>query len=323
MTRCFHWLSSTAVGVALIAAATASAQSYPTKPVRIIDPYQAGGGLDMLCRTIADRLGEYLKQPFVVENKVGGGGTIGAALVAQSPPDGHTILCGNNSEMTLAQFVIASLPYDPERDFVPITMAVQQTVVLSAHPSLPATDMKQLIELTRKQPVSYASSGIGTNLHLAMEMLSAETRAPFTHVPYKGAASLVTDNVAGHVPLAVINLAPLAQHFQNKKLRPLMVFQAERNPALPDVPTAKEATGVDVIAASWFGFLAPAKTPPAIIATLEREIRRALADPAVRAKLGQVHMEVVALPSAEFGDAIRKERALNAQLVKRFNIKPE
>ena len=317
------WFVQLLAGAAFFTAAAAAAQSYPTKPVRVIDPYQAGGGLDMLCRTIAERLGEYLKQPFVVENKIGGGGTIGAAQVAQSPPDGHTILCGNNSEITLAQFVIANLPYEPERDFVPLVMAVKQTVVLSAHPSLPVTDMKQLLEMTRKQPISYATSGIGTNLHLAMEMLSAETHAPFTHVPYKGAASLVTDNVGGHVPLSVINLAPLAQHFQTKRLRPLMVFQAERNPALPDVPTAKEATGVEVIAASWFGFLAPAKTPPSIIATLEREIRRALAEPSVKAKLEQVNMEVVALPSAEFGEAIRRERALNSVLVKRFNIKAE
>ena len=276
----------------------------------------------MMCRTISDRLGEYLKQPFIVDNKVGGG-TIGAAIVAQSPPDGYTVLCGNNSEMTLAQFVIANLPYDPERDFVPIMMAVKQTVVLAAHPSLPAADMKQVLEMTRKQPIAYATSGIGTNLHLAMEMLSAETHAPFSHVPYKGAASLVTDNVAGHIPLAVINLAPLAQHIRDKKLRPLLVFQSERNPAIPDVPTAKEATGVDVAAASWFGFQAPAKTPPAIVATLEREIRRALADPGVKIKLNAVNMEIAAMPSAEFAEVIRKERALNATLVKRFNMKPE
>ena len=317
------WLAALAVGVGLLAAASATAQSYPAKPVRVVNPYQAGGGLDMMCRTISDRLGEYLKQPFIVDNKVGGGGTIGAAIVAQSPPDGYTVLCGNNSEMTLAQFVIANLPYDPERDFVPIMMAVKQTVVLAAHPSLPAADMKQVLEMTRKQPIAYATSGIGTNLHLAMEMLSAETRAPFSHVPYKGAASLVTDNVAGHIPLAVINLAPLAQHIRDKKLRPLLVFQSERNPAIPDVPTAKEATGVDVAAASWFGFQAPAKTPPAIVATLEREIRRALADPGVKVKLNAVNMEIAAMPSAEFAEVIRKERALNATLVKRFNMKPE
>jgi tripartite-type tricarboxylate transporter receptor subunit TctC len=309
--------------VALVGAVAASAQDYPTKPVRVVVPYQAGGGLDMMCRTIGDRLAEYLKQPFVVENRIGGAGTIGAAAVAQSAPDGYTILCGNNSEITLAQFVIAKLPYDPDRDFAPIAMAVKQTVVLVAHPAVPATDMKQLIDLTRKQPQTYATSGIGSNLHLAMEMLSAEAKAPFVHVPYKGAAGLVTDNVAGHVSLAVINLAPLVQHIREKKLRPLLVFQPERNPAIPDVPTTKEAAGVDVRAASWFGFLAPAQTPRPIVATLEREIRRALADSAVKAKLGQVNMEVVAMPSAEFADAIRKERTENGALVKRFNIKPE
>jgi tripartite-type tricarboxylate transporter receptor subunit TctC len=307
----------------LIGAAPALAQDYPAKPIKIVVPYQAGGGLDMMCRTIAEKLSEYLKQPFIVDNRVGGAGTIGAANVAHSAPDGYTILCGNNSEITLAQYVIAKLPYEPERDFAPIAMAVKQTVLLVANPSVPAHDMKQLIELTRRQPQTYATSGIGSNLHLAMEMLSAEAKAPFIHVPYKGAAGLVSDNVAGHVSLAVINLAPLVQHIQERKLRPLLVFQSERNPAIPDVPTAKEAAGVDVLAASWFGFLAPAQTPRAIVAKLEREILRALAESAVKAKLGQVYMDVAALPAAEFAEIIRKERAENGALVRRFNIKAD
>ena len=301
----------------------AQAQTYPSQPVRVITPYQAGGGLDMMCRTIAERLGERLGQPVVVENRVGAGGTIGAAAVARAPPDGYTLLCGNNSEITLSQFVLSGLPYDPERDFAALTMAVRQTLVLVAHPSVPATDVKQLFALTRKQPLSYAHGGVGTNMHLAMEMLAAEANAPFNAVPYKGAASLITDVLAGHVPLAVINLAPLVQYIANGKLRPLLVFQPERNPSIPDVPTAKEVLGVDVTAASWFGFLAPARTPPEIRARLDQEIRGALAEPAVRAKLGQFQMQVVGVPAAEFAEAIKRERALHASLVKRFNIKPE
>jgi tripartite-type tricarboxylate transporter receptor subunit TctC len=313
-----------AVAIALLAAAAhAAAQDYPTRPVKVIVPYQAGGGLDMMCRVIGEKLAEYLHQPFVVENKVGGAGTIGAAAVAHAPPDGYTILCNNNSEITLAQFVIAQLPYDPERDLAPVTMAVKQTVVLVANPSVPANDIKQLLEVTRKQPLSYATSGIGSNLHLAMEMFSAAANAPFVHVPYKGAAGLVTDTLAGHVQLAVINLAPLVQYIREKKLRPLMVFQPERNAAIADVPTAKEAVGVDVVAASWFGFGAPAKTPRPIVEKLDVAIRKALSDPAVKAKLSAVYMDIVALPSDRFAEEIRQERALNASLVKRFGIKPE
>lgn len=319
MNHCFAALCA----AVLLTSGVATAQDFPTKPVKVIVPYQAGGGLDMMCRTIVDKVSESLRQPFVVENRVGGAGTIGAAAVAHAAPDGYTILCSNNSEITLAQFVIAKLPYDPERDLAPVTMAVRQTVVLAANPAVPATDVRQLLDLTRKQPVTYSTSGIGSNLHLAMEMFSASANAPFVHVPYKGAASLVTDTVAGHVQLAVINLAPLVQHIRDQRLRPMLVFQSERNPAIPDVPTAKEAIGVEVIAPSWFGFSAPAKTPAPIVEKLDQEIRKALADPAVKSKLSQVYMDIVALPSARFLDEIRKERALNAKLVRQFDIKPE
>lgn len=306
---------------ALAAALPAAAQTFPSRPVRVINPYQAGGGLDMMCRAIAEQVAKSMGQPFVVENRAGGGGTIGAAAVAQAPPDGHTILCANSAEITLTQFVMAKLPYDPEADFAPLTMAVRQTVLLAAHPGMPAAGMKQLIELTRRTPLSYAHSG--TNLYLAMEMFAAEANAPFTAVAYKGAAGLVTDVLAGHVPLVVINLAPLVQHIAAGKLRALMVYQAERNPKLPEVPTAKEVIGIDVVAGSWFGLLAPAKTPPAIRNRLDQEIRRALAEPAVKARLAQAEMQVVALPAGEFAEAIRRERALHSDLVKRFNIKPE
>ena len=307
----------------LCTVAAAHAQPYPSRSVRVVNPYQAGGGLDMMCRTIAEQMGKSTSQPFVVENRTGAGGTIGAATVAQAPPDGYTILCANNSEITLAQVMMAKLPYDPEADLAPLAMAVRQTVVLFAHPAVPAANVKQLIDLTRKQTLSYANSGNNTNLYLAMEMFAIEAKAPFTSVPYKGAAGLVTDVLAGHVPVGVINLAPLVQHLASGKLRALMVFQPERNPAIPEVPAAREVVGVDVIAASWFGFFAPAKTPAPIRARLDQEIRRALAEPAVKARLAQAEMQIVALPSAEFGEAIKRERALHGELVKRFNIKPE
>jgi tripartite-type tricarboxylate transporter receptor subunit TctC len=308
---------------ALAAWSYAGAQDYPSKPVRVVVPYQAGGGLDMMCRTVTQKVADALHQPFVIENKVGAAGTIGASFVAHAAPDGYTIMCGNNSEVTLAQFIIAGLPYDPARDLAPITMAVRQTLVLVANPSVPAQDMKQLLELTRKQPVTYATSGIGSNLHLAMEMFAANAHAPFVHVPYKGAAGLVVDTLSGQVQLAVINLAPVIGYIHDKKLRPLMVFQDTRNPAVPDVPTAKEVIGIDVFAPSWFGFTAPAKTPTPLVAKLDAAIRQALSEASVRAKLAQVDMQIVGMPAADFGVAIGSERAMNARLVKQFGIKPE
>jgi tripartite-type tricarboxylate transporter receptor subunit TctC len=307
----------------LVASSYAGAQDYPSKPVRVVVPYQAGGGLDMMCRTVTQKVADVLRQPFVIENKVGAAGTIGATFVAHAAPDGYTIMCGNNSEVTLAQFIIANLPYDPERDLAPITMAVRQTLVLVANPSVPAQDMKQLLDLTRKQPVTYATSGIGSNLHLAMEMFAANAHASFVHVPYKGAAGLVVDTLSGQVQLAVINLAPVIGYIRDKKLHPLMVFQDIRNRAVPDVPTAKEVIGVDVFAPSWFGFTAPAKTPAPVVAKLDAAIRQALSDTAVRAKLAQVDMQVVGMPAVDFGAAIRNERAMNARLVRQFGIKPE
>jgi tripartite-type tricarboxylate transporter receptor subunit TctC len=309
--------------IALSAVPPALGQDYPNRPVKVIVPYPAGGGLDMMCRTILEKVGGALGQPFVVENRGGGSGTIGASAVAQSAPDGYTIMCGNNSELTLSPLVIKGLPYDPERDFAPLTMAVRQTVVLVGHPSLPAADASALIELTRKTPLTYGHTGVGGTIHIAMEQFSADAKAPFVHVPYKGAGALVTDVLGGHVSLTPLNLAPLVQHIREKTLKPFVVFQTERHPTLPDVPTAKEVIGVDVVSHSWFGFTAPAKVPAQIRARLDREIRRALADPAVRAKLSAVHMEVVGMPADEFAEYQRKERAYFATLVRRFDYRAE
>jgi len=299
-----------------------AAESYPSHSVRVIVPYQAGGGLDMMCRSIMAEVGKRLKQPFVIENRTGASGTIGASEVARAAPDGYTLLCANNSEVTLAPFMMKDLPYSPERDLAPITMAVTQTIALLANSAVPADNIKQLFELSRKKPLLYATPGKGTNLELAMRMLSDEAHVPFNDVPYRGAAGLVTDVLAGHVPLAIINLAPVLPYIASKNLRPLLVFQSKRNPTLPDVPTTKEAVGVDIPAYSWFGFLAPAQTPVAIRSKLDQEIRRALAQPAVAEKLEKVHMDVVALPSAKFAEAIKQERAYYASIVQRFNLRP-
>ena len=299
------------------------AQDYPTRPIKVIVPYPAGGGLDMMCRTVVDKVAAALGQPFIVDNRGGGSGTIGASLVAKAPPDGYTIMCGNNSEITLLPLIMKGLGYDPERDFAPLTMAVRQTVVLVANPSVPASDAKELLALTRKAPLSYGHTGVGGTIHIAIEQFSADGKAPFVHVPYKGAAPLVNDLIAGHVPLTALNLAPLAPHIRDKKLKPLVVFQSERHPLLPDVPTAREVIGVDVISHSWFGFTAPAKVSADIRARLDREIQRALADPAVRGKLSGVHMEVVGMPAEAFAEYQRKERAYFAALVKRFDYKAE
>lgn len=319
-TKLTGYLIAISIG---LAAGGAVAQGFPSKPIRMVVPYSAGGGLDMMCRTVAERMAQSVKQPVVVDNRVGASGTIGTAAVAKSAPDGTTIHCGTNSEVTLAPFVLKDLPYDPERELTPLTMGVRQVVVLVAHPSLEATSLKALLDRTRAQPVSYGHLGVGHSFYLAMAMLAAEAKAPFTGVPYKGAANSLTDVLGGHIKLAVLNLAPVHQYLRDGKLRALAVFQSERSAVLPDVPTVREVVGADVQAPSWFGFFAPAGLPPEIRARLEQELRAALADPSVRAKLGESHMEVMGMPSAEFAEIVRRERASNEALVRRFGVKPE
>lgn len=314
------WL---AFALGVVATTGALAQSFPTRPIRMVVPYSAGGGLDMMCRTVAERMAQAVRQPVVVDNRVGASGTIGTAAVAKSAPDGHTIHCGTNSEITLAPFVLKDVPYDAERELVPLTMGVRQVVLLVAHPSLDAPDLRTLLERTRAQRASYAHLGVGHSFHLAMAMLSAEANAPFEGVPYKGAANSVTDVLGGHIKLAMLNLAPVHQHLRDGRLKALAVFQPERSAALPDVPTVREIVGADVQAPSWFGFFAPAGLPADVRARLEQELRAALADPAVRAKLAGATMEVMEMASAEFAEIVRRERASNEALVRRFGVRPE
>lgn len=316
-------IAAIAFFLAIGSAQVAPAQPYPSKPVRMVVPYSAGGGLDLMCRTVADRLSQQLKQPVVIENRVGASGTIGTAAVAKAAPDGYTVHCGTNSEITLAQYVLRDLPYDPERELEPLTMGVRQSVLLIAHPSLQASNMKELVARARSEPQPYGHLGVGHTFYLAMAMLSAEAQARFTGIPYKGAANAVTDVLGGHIKLTMVNLAPVVAHIKDGKLKPLLVFQSARNPAIHDVPTAREVIGVDVQAPSWFGFFAPAGLPPEVHARLEQELRRALADPAAKAKLGESYMEVMGMASVEFAEIVKRERASNEALVKRFGIKPE
>ena len=304
---------------------SAAAQDFPSAPVKTIVPYAAGAGLDMMCRVVSEKLAQYLGHPVVVENRAGAAGTIGAGVVANGSADGHTVLCANNSEITLAQHILPKIPFVPERDLAPLVMAVRQTVVLVANPRvLAAGDMRQVIAMTRQTPLAYGHSGTGNNLYMAMAMFSAEGKVPFIPVAYKGAAPAIADTVAGHIPMTIANVAPFVGHFKEGRLKPLMVFQGERTPALPDVPTAREVIGTDVRAASWFGFFVQSRTSADIRRRLEDGIRRALGEATVRDKLQAAHMDIAAdLPTDQFARLITEERAYHATLVKRFDIKAE
>jgi tripartite-type tricarboxylate transporter receptor subunit TctC len=306
------------------AAAGCHAQGYPAKPVRIIVSYGAGGGVDLMARMVAAKLQERMGQPFVVENRAGAAGTIGAAAVAKAAPDGYTILAGGNPEVTILPHMLSNLPYDPQRDLAPITLAANVPSVLVVHPSLDVKSVRELLELAHAKPVPYGTPGRGTPMHLAMEMINASEKTQFVHVPYKGGGPATNDVVGGQVGMAIINAPPLLPHIRAGRIKALAIMQAERSPLLPDVPTFKEASGMDnVLATAWFAFFAPAKTPHDILQRLEAEIRATLEEPATKARLVQGGMDIWALPSERFAQQIRAESAYYEKAIKQFGVKPD
>lgn len=300
------------------------AQSYPAKPVHVIVSYGAGGGVDLLARMVAAKLQERMGQPFVVENRAGASGTIGAAVVAKAAPDGYTILAGGNPEITLLPHMLNNLPYDPQRDLAPITLAANVPSVLVVHPSLGVKNVRELLDLAHAKPVPYATPGRGTPMHLAIEMINASEKTQFVHVPYKGGGPATNDVVGGQVGMAIINAPPLLPHIRAGRIKALAIMQPERSPLLPEVPTFKEASGVDnVLATAWFAFSAPAKTPRDILQRLETEIRAILEDPATKARLAQGGMDVWALSSERFAEQIRVESAYYEKAIRQSGVKPD
>lgn len=316
-----------AVLALLVAASTAvSAQTYPAKPVRIIVSYPPGGGVDMMTRMVAAKLTDSLGQSFVVENRGGAAGTIGAAAVAKAEPDGYTLLSGGNPEITLMPHVMDKLPYDALADLVPLMQAANVPSVIVAHPSLAAKNLREALDLARAKPgsLSYGTPGAGTPTHLAMEVLKAGAKVDIVHIPYKGGGPAVQDVVSGQIPLAVINAPPLMPHIRSGKLRALAVMNAKRSALLPEVPTVGEAIGIDrATSSAWFAFFAPAKTPAYLRRQLEDALAKALLDPSLKARLLEAGMEVSALPGERFSQLVREESAMHAELLKRFGSKPQ
>lgn len=309
----------------LCMAGAAGAQSYPTKPVRIIVSYAAGGGVDMMARVLAEQLGKQMGQTFVVENKPGASGTIGADAVAKSAPDGYTLLAGGNPELTFMQAVNDKLPYQPLRDLVPLMLVANVPSVLVVNAASPIRTMAQFMERARDaNGLPYGTPGRGTPMHLAFELMNQLHGTKLIHVPYKGGGPATADVVGGQIEVAVINAPPVLPQIQAGKLRALAVLQNERSPLLPDVPTLKEATGIaDVQAPAWFALSMPAGVPADIRSRLDVELRKALDKAEVRAMLAKAGMDVVALPAARMGELMAAEAAYNLMTVKRLAYKPE
>jgi tripartite-type tricarboxylate transporter receptor subunit TctC len=275
------------LSILLAGADAVHAQQYPARPVRIVVPFAAGGPTDILARLLAQRLTESMGQQFVVDNRAGGGGTIGAQAAARAAPDGYTLYIGGITSLAMAPHTHGKLPYDPFKDFAPITKLTQQPVMLMVHPVLPARSVKEFVALAKAKPgaLDYASSGIGGTGHLAGELFKSVTGISMVHVPYKSAAPALTDLVAGQVQVMFGTLLASVPQIRNGKLRGIALTGPRRVEALPQVPTFLESGVANFDASSWNCMMAPAGTPQPIVARLNAELVHIVRDPAVLERL--------------------------------------
>jgi tripartite-type tricarboxylate transporter receptor subunit TctC len=301
----------------------ASAQAFPAKPVRLVVPFPPGGPTDIVARLVSQKMTEGLKQPVVVENRAGAGGTLGTEMVVKSPADGYTLVMGTIGGLAVSMSLLPNLGYDTLRDLAPITQAVNVTSILVTHPSVPVHSVKALLALARAQPgrLNYGSSGAGTITHLSGELLKLMGGVNIVHVPYKGGAPALTAIISGEVDLTYENSLIIVPHIQSGKVRALGVTSAKRSKLLPELPSIAE-TLPGFGASGWYGLLAPAGTPKDVLARLNSEAIRALRSPDVAGKLSSQGAEPAPGSPEEFATFIRGEIEKWAKVVKAAGMKP-
>ena len=321
----FHPIALIWLCAALVATTPAPAQQYPTRPVRFVVPFPPGGSVDTLARTMSPRLAEALGQQIVVDNRPGGNGNIGMEIVAQSRPDGHTILVGYIANLAIFPSLSAKLPFDPVKDYAPVTQIASSPNVLTAHPSVQAKNLKELIALAKAKPgqISFASTGVASVGHLTGELLNSLAGVKMTHVPYKGGGQAIIDLVGGHVQVMFSGFSAAMPHIKSAKVRALAVTGAKRSPALPEVPTIAEQGFPGVEATAWYGVLAPAGTPRPIVARLHDEVVKILKLPDVVQKLDGLGFEIVGSTPEAFGGYIKSEIKKWEKVVKASGAKAE
>ncbi len=305
------------VPLSVALAGTVHAQAWPAKPVRLVSPFAAGGGTDAFARPLAAQLSQQLGQQFVVVNRGGAGGTIGAEHAAKSAPDGYTFLVGAVHH-TIAVSVYAKLGYDLERDLVPVTLVAIVPNVVVVHPKVPVGSLRELIDYARANPgkLNYGSAGNGTSHHLAGELFKTLTGTQLNHVPYKGAGPAMQDLIGGQVDLMFDGMATSAPQIRGGKLRPLAVTSAARSPAFPDVPTAQEAGLPNYLVTTWYALWAPAGTPPEIVARMQQEVAKAMQAPAIRDVWAQQGSGPGGNAPGEFAAFVKSEIAKWAKVAK-------
>ncbi len=311
-----------AMAVASVLAVPAIAQNWPVRPVRIIMPYSPGGGGDTVARMLAQKLSEQTGGSFVVENRPGAAGVLGAELVARAAPDGHTLLA-SATEFAINPSVRPKLPYDPFKDFIPISQLASVQFILASHPSVPVTNVKALIALAKTRPgqLTYGSSGTGGGPHLAGALFQSMAGIRWVHVPFKGAGPATLGVMSGEIDFAFAATIGLLAHVRSGKLRAVAVTGMKRFTELPEVPTVDESGVPGYSATGWYGFYAPAGTAPELVRRLYTEAKRALGDPDVKEKLAKTGNEYVMSSPDEFVSFLHAEIAKWAKVVREANIR--
>ena len=317
--------STVVLGLLGMASTSAVAQSYPSKPVRVVVAFAAGGTTDILARVYAQKLAASTGQSFVVDNRTGAGGTIGTELVVRSPPDGYTINFGSTSSLAVSPNLYPRLSYDLMRDVAPVIQVATASIMLAAHPSLPVTSMRELIALAQARPgqINFASSGNGSSLHLCGEYLKHLAKIDLLHVPYKGVGAALPDLIAGQVQLLFSDMAPFVPYVKTGKLRILAVTTARRSKLHPEYPTIAESGVPGYDLAGWYGVVVPVSTPRAVIERLHAEFGKAMRAPDIAERYATLGVEPVESTPEQFATYMRAELAKWGDIIKRSGTKIE
>ena len=312
-----------ALGIAPTLPAVAQATTdWPTKPVKLLVPFPAGGGVDNMARIVTDRLSQQLGQPIVVENQGGGGGTIASSVVARAPADGYTLIFHSVSGAVVNAVTLKNLKYDPVNDFTPVTLVSRFPLVMVTNADFPARDLKEFIGVLKANPgkYSYGSSGVGTSIHLASELFKSMAGVDIVHVPYKGTVAVMPDLIAGRVAMLIDGVPPQLPHIAAKKVKALAVTTTTRADVLPDVPAVNEVLpGYDI--PFWTAIFAPANTPRAVVEKIAAEVKKAVEHPETAKKLKASGIEGVGSTPAEFDAYWRKQLAVYGKIAQDSNIK--
>ena len=308
----------------LLAAGLAHAQSWPTRPVKIVVPFPAGGPTDVMTRALGERLAQALGHPVVVDNKPGAGGTIGADFVAKSAPDGYTLVMATSSTHSIGPY-LGKVPYDPRKDFAPVVYVGKATNILVVSPTLNIHTLRELIDYAKKNPgkANYATSGIGSISHLTSEMFANMAGVKIVHVPYKGTQLAMPDLMSGQVAMLFDSVLTAKPHIDAKRLVGLAVSSKERSALVPDMPTMAESGLPGFDSWTWFGLFAPAGTPHALVDRINAEVNRIVTDPAIRERFAQLGFETSGGTPAQFSAVVEHESAKWSKVIQDAHVKPE